>query len=205
MDYLSLFSGAMGGDLGMQHLLGWRCLGYVEIDEYCQKLIRQRQEDGFIDRAPIFGDIREFISEGFAESYQGLVDCITGGFPCQPFSVAGKQLGEQDERNMWPATIDCIRIIRPRFAYLENVPGLLASGYFGTITADLVESGYGIRWRILSAAEVGAPHKRDRLWIMAYNNKIRCYCRRDETRQKTRWKLDISHQKPSIMADPESL
>ena len=91
MNYLSLFSGACGGDLGCQHLLGWNCKGYVEYEEYCQKVIRQRQKDGLLDAAPIFGDIRKFISEGYAESYKGMVDVVSGGWPCQPHSVAGKR------------------------------------------------------------------------------------------------------------------
>jgi DNA (cytosine-5)-methyltransferase 1 len=154
----------------MQHLLGFTCIGYIEIEEYCQKVIRQRQEDGFLDRAPIFGDIRAFNDQGYAEQYKGMADLITGGFPCQPFSVAGKRQGEMDGRNMWPATIDTIRIIRPRYIFLENVPGLLVSGYFGTILGDLAESGYDARWKVLSAAEVGARHLRKRLWILAYAN-----------------------------------
>ncbi len=166
MRELSLFSGAGGGLLGT-YLLGWAPVGYVEFNDYCQRVIRQRIIDGIIPNAPIFGDIRTFISEGYAASYTGLVDVITGGFPCQPFSNAGKQLGADDPRNMWPATINCIRIIRPRYAYLENVPGLVTSGYFGTILGDLAACGYDVKWRILSAAEMGAPHQRDRLWIVA--------------------------------------
>lgn len=168
MRELSLFSGAGGGLLGT-HLLGWTPIGYVEYDDYCQRVIRQRIIDEVLPNAPIFGDVRTFISEGYAASYQGMADVITGGFPCQPFSVAGKQLGADDPRNMWPATVECIRIIRPRYAFLENVPGILSSGYFGTILGDLAESGYDARWRILSAAEVGAPHRRNRLWIVAYS------------------------------------
>jgi len=110
-------------------------------------------------------EVDSICGDGYAERYRGMVDVITAGFPCQPFSIAGKRAGEDDPRNMWPATIECIRVVRPRFALLENVPGLLSSGYFGTILGDLAESGYDARWRILSAAELGAPHKRDRLWI----------------------------------------
>lgn len=167
MNELSLFSGAGGGLLGSL-LLGWRPIGYVEKDEHCQRVIRRRIEEGILANAPIFGDIRSFIDQGFAASYQGMVDVLSGGFPCQPFSVAGTRLGKNDERNLWPATIECLRIIRPPFAFLENVPGLLSSGYFGTILGDLAQSGYDARWRILSAAELGAPHKRDRLWIVAH-------------------------------------
>ena len=163
---LSLFTGAGGGLLGT-HLLGWTPVGYVEFDDYCQRIIAQRIEDGILPRAPIFGDVRTFASEGYAASYTGLVDVITAGFPCQPFSTAGKRAGVDDSRNMWPATLDVVRVVRPRFAFLENVPGLLSSGYFGTILGDLAESGYDARWRILSAAEMGAPHKRNRLWIVA--------------------------------------
>ncbi len=167
MKELSLFTGAGGGVLGTK-LLGWTTIGYVEYEPYCQQIIRQRIEDGILDAAPIFGDIRAFVQDGHAGAYQGMVDVVTAGFPCQPFSVAGKRQGADDERNMWPATLAVIREVRPRYCMLENVPGLVVSGYFGTILGGLAESGYDCRWRILSAAEMGAPHKRDRLWIVAY-------------------------------------
>jgi len=167
MKYLSLFSGVGGGDLAFQHLLeGFRCIGYVENGKYPQDVIRQRIEDGLLDCAPIFGDIREFNRE-YAEGYQNMADLITGGFPCQPFSVAGKQKGEQDERNMWPEFRNTIRIIRPQYAFLENVPGLLASGYMPQIFSDLAEVGYDARWFVLGADDVGANHRRKRLWILA--------------------------------------
>lgn len=174
MRYLSLFTGVGGGDLAFQHLLGWECVGYVEWDQYCQRVIAQRIEDGVFDSAPIFGDVREFVQSGAAAEYRGVADVVTGGFPCQPFSVAGKRKGADDPRNMWPATIAAVRQVRPRYCFFENVPGLLSSGYFGTIVNDLAESGYSVRWRRLSAAEVGAPHKRDRLWIVAHANSGRC-------------------------------
>lgn len=171
MRELSLFTGAGGGLLGTK-LLGWRTIGYVEIDPYCQQIIAQRIKDGILDEAPIFSDIRSFTSDGYAEHYSGLVDVITAGFPCQPFSVAGNHAGPDDPRNMWPATLETIRTVRPRYCLLENVPGLVTSGYFGTILGGLAECGYDCCWRILSAAEVGAPHKRDRLWIVAHAKGI---------------------------------
>jgi DNA (cytosine-5)-methyltransferase 1 len=191
MNELSLFSGCGGGLLG-SHLLGWNQIGYVEIDDYCQRVIAQRIKDGILPNAPIFGDIRTFISEGYAASYTGLVDVLSGGFPCQPFSLAGKRAGADDARNMWPATAECVRLIRPRYCYFENVPGLISSGYFGRIVADLAACGYGVRWRVLSAAEVGAPHKRDRLWIVAYSDG------RDEGRGQ--WPERESHQRDSDVA-----
>src|SRR3990167_11503320 len=111
MNELSLFTGAGGGVLGSK-LLGHRIIGYVEYEPYCQEILKQRIADGILDAAPIFGDIRKFISEGYAESYQGMVDVVTAGFPCQSFSVAGKRLGEKDHRNMWPQTIECVRLVQ---------------------------------------------------------------------------------------------
>ena len=174
MKELSLFSGAGGGVLGTQ-LLGWETIGYVEYNEYCQRVIRQRIEDGCLDNAPIFSDVNAFISEGYADAYKGMVGVISAGFPCQPFSVAGKKAAKDDPRNCWPQTLDIIRRVRPRYCLLENVGGLLSRKhrYFETILKDLAESGYDARWKVISAAEVGAPHKRDRLWIVGYSNSSR--------------------------------
>jgi DNA (cytosine-5)-methyltransferase 1 len=163
---LSLFSGAGGGLLGTK-LLGWRTVGYVEWNEHCQKVIRQRIEDGILDPAPVFCDIRAFIREGFAASYQGLVDVITAGFPCQPFSTSGHQRGGADERNMWPSTIECIRLIRPDSVLLENVPGLLANQYIHRIFGDLAESGYDANWCVLGGSSTDSCCDGKRLWIVA--------------------------------------
>ena len=165
---LSLFSGAGGGLLGTKYFLGWRTVGYVEWNDYCQRVIKARIADGLLDDAPIWDDVKTFDGT----PWRGLVDVITAGFPCQPFSVAGKQQAGDDLRNGWPDTIRIIKEIQPAFCLLENVPGLLAKshGYFGTILKDLAQSGYDARWRVLSAAEVGAPHKRNRVWIVAVRN-----------------------------------
>jgi len=169
---MHLFAGAGGGILG-DLLLGHQCICAVEIDNYCQQVLDQRQKDGTLPWFPIFDDIKEFDGK----PWRGVTDIIAGGFPCQPFSVAGKQQGESDERNMWPDTIRVIREVRPRYCFLENVPNLLTHEYYGTILGDLAESGYNIRWRCLSAAEYGAPHKRTRLWIMAFSKD--CDANRD--------------------------
>jgi DNA (cytosine-5)-methyltransferase 1 len=188
MKELSLFSGAGGGVLGTK-LLGWEAIGYVEYNEYCQQVIAQRIEDGCLDNAPIFSDVNAFISEGYADAYKGMVGVISAGFPCQPFSVAGKKAAKDDPRNCWPQTLDIIRRVRPRYCLLENVGGLLSRKhrYFETILKDLAESGYDAWWKVISAAEVGAPHKRDRLWIVAYPNSTRELqsegCEQDEWRR----------------------
>ncbi len=166
MNELSLFSGAGGGLLGTK-LLGWRHVGYVEYERYCQQVIAQRIKDGFLDEAPIFGDIDHFIESGASKKYAGFVDVVTAGFPCQPFSVAGKKRGQDDERNKWPQTIQCICDVRPRYALLENVPGLLNSGYFQEILGSLAQARYDAKWIVLGADDVGAPHRRKRLWIKA--------------------------------------
>ena len=166
MNELSLFSGAGGGLLGTK-LLGWRHVGYVEYERYCQQVIAQRIKDGILSEAPIFGDVREFVQSGAAKKYKGFVDVVTAGFPCQPFSVAGKRKGKEDERNMWPSTIQIIRDVQPRYALLENVPGLLNSGYFQEILGSLAQARYDAKWIVLGADDVGAPHRRKRLWIKA--------------------------------------
>jgi DNA (cytosine-5)-methyltransferase 1 len=164
---LSLFSGAGGGLLGTK-LLGWTHVGYVEWDDYCQRVLAQRIADGYLDSAPIFGDVREFAQSGAADQYRGIADVVSAGFPCQPFSVAGKQAGADDSRNMWPATAEVIRRVQPRSVLLENVPGLISCGYLGTVLSDLAALGYVGRWGVLGAVDAGAPHKRDRLWIVGH-------------------------------------
>ena len=152
----------------MQHLLGFQCVGYVELEEYCQKLIRQRQEDGLIDRAPIFTDINSFVRDGYAASYTGMVDVITGGFPCQDISCAGKGAGITGERSgLWSVMADTIRIVRPSFAFVENSPMLTVRG-LGTVLGDLAEMGFDARWCVLGAVDAGAPHRRERIWILAH-------------------------------------
>jgi len=169
MKYLSLFSGVGGGDLGMQHLLGFNCVGYVEWENYCVRVLEQRIKDGLLSDAPIFHcDIREWIKD-YAASYTGMVDVITAGFPCQPFSLEGKRRGEDDSRNMWPQTIKTIGIVRPAHVLLENVPGIRA--YLPVVIRDLRRYGYTVqRPRIISSGSTGALHIRKRIWIHSHAN-----------------------------------
>jgi DNA (cytosine-5)-methyltransferase 1 len=166
MNELALFAGAGGGLLASKWLLGWRTICYVENAKYPTKVIKARIRDGLLDDAPIWDDAKTFDGR----PWRGCVDIVTAGFPCIPFTIAGKQKAQADERNLWPDTIRIIREVQPRWCLLENVPGLLARshGYFGTILQELAESGYDAKWRVLSAAELGAPHRRDRVWIVAH-------------------------------------
>ena len=169
MRELSLFTGAGGGLLASK-LLGWRTIGCVEWNPFRQAILAQRMRDGVLDECPIFGDIRSFIGDGYAERYRGVADVVSAGFPCRPFSHSGQRRGADDPRNQWPATAECIRIVRPRFAFLENVPALLTSGYFDTIVGHLADCGYDARWECISAAAIGGPIRRERLWIVAESN-----------------------------------
>jgi DNA (cytosine-5)-methyltransferase 1 len=120
-------------------------------------------EGGQLDAAPIWTDLRSFPWAEFSDR----VDILSGGYPCQPFSAAGKRLGAEDERHLWPAIADGIRILRPRICFFENVEGHISLG-LREVIEELEGLGYRTAWGIFSAAEVGAPHQRKRVFIMAH-------------------------------------
>ena len=171
MNYLSLFSGAGGGDLAFQHLLeGFKCIGYVEIEGYCQQIIAQRIKDGLMHNAPIFTDIRAFIDSGCCELYTGVTDLITGGFPCQDISTAGgpNREGIKGKRSgLWNEMAYIIRKVRPKHVFVENSPALTFRG-IGTVLGDLASMGFNAKWGVFSAGDIGARHERQRIWIFAY-------------------------------------
>ena len=166
MRYISLFSGIGALDLAVRSVLGAETEAYVEIDGFCQKVLRARMKDGYLEKAEIFGDVRKFKWEK--------TDMVVGGFPCQPFSLAGERKGESDDRNMWPDTLRVIRMARPEYVFLENVPGLLSGDgegrqpYVYTILANLAEEGFDAEWEIIGADDAGAPHRRKRWFCFAY-------------------------------------
>ena len=165
LTHLSLFSGYEGFGLGLRLAgLPIQTIGYVEIDEYCQKVLQARIRDGFLDWAPIIRDVRRADFGRLA----GLVDLITAGFPCQPHSAAGLRAGAADERNLWPATVRAIRDVGPHWVLLENVPGILANGYAGTVVGELAALGYDSIGDRVPAAGVGAPHLRWRWFCLAH-------------------------------------
>ena len=158
MRVLSLFTGIGGIDLGLERA-GFTIAYHSEIDPYCQKVLRKHWPD-----VPNLGDVKNIKWEELDH-----VDVIAGGYPCQPFSTAGKRQGEEDPRHLWPYVRDAIRVLRPRYALMENVRGHLTLG-FGSVLADLASLGYSAEWQVLPASAFGAPHRRDRLFFVAYPN-----------------------------------
>ena len=137
---------------------------YVERDAYCQQLLQARMRDGVICDAPVWDDLKTFDGR----PWRGLVDFMWGGIPCQPYSVAGKQQGAADERDLWPDFRRVLCEVRPRFALVENVSGFLAAGGgLARVVGELAASGYDAEWDCIEACSVGAPHPRDRVWIVA--------------------------------------
>ena len=166
---LALFAGAGGGILG-GHLLGWRTVCAVEWDPYAASVLAQRQNDGLLPPFPIWDDVQTFDGK----PWRGVVDVVSGGFPCQDISVAGKGAGISGERSgMWSHMARIIGEVRPLFAFVENSPALLTRG-LGVVLSDLAALGYDCKWTVLGAADVGAPHKRDRFWLVANASGGRC-------------------------------
>jgi len=163
MNELALFAGAGGGILG-GHLLGWRTVCAVEWEPYPCAVLCARQNDGFLPPFPIWDDVRTFDGR----PWRGRVDVVSGGFPCQDISAAGKGAGIDGERSgMWSHMARIIREVGPRFVFVENSPMLTSRG-LGRVLGDLAAMGYDARWGVLGAVDAGAPHKRDRIWIVAY-------------------------------------
>ena len=162
-NHLSFCAGYGGIDLGLRRVLpGCRTVAYVEIEAFAIANLVAKMEAGELDQAPIWTDVKTFP----AEQFHGLVDIISGGYPCQPFSAAGKRLGTDDPRHLWPFLRGAVRAIRPSRVFFENVEGHISLG-LSTVLADLDEDGYEATWGIFSAAEVGASHQRKRVFIMA--------------------------------------
>ncbi len=165
MNELALFAGAGGGILG-GHLLGWTTVCAVERDAYAAQVLAQRQNDGILEAFPIWSDVTTFDGKPWSR----IVNVISGGFPCQDISVAGRGAGIEGERSgMWKEFLRIIRDIRSEFVWVENSPMLTSRG-LGVVLGDLAEAGYDTEWTCLSAAEVGANHVRDRIWILGHSN-----------------------------------
>jgi len=163
MNELALFAGAGGGILG-GHLLGWRTVCAVELDAYAASVLAQRQNDGILEAFPIWSDVRSFDGN----PWRGIVDVVSGGFPCQDISAAGKGAGINGERSgLWHEMSRIIREVRPRYAFVENSPILTSRG-LGVVLGDLAEMGFDAEWGVFAASDLGAPHERERIWILGH-------------------------------------
>jgi len=166
LNELALFAGAGGGILG-GHLLGWRTVCAVEWGEYPASILCARQNDGILPPFPIWDDVQTFDGR----PWRGRVDVVSGGFPCQDISTAGKGAGIDGERSgMWYHMARIIGEVRPRYAFIENSPALAFRG-LDRVLADLAAIGYHARWDVISAEDLGAPHRRDRMWIVAIDGQ----------------------------------
>lgn len=176
MTFGSLFAGIGGMDLGLERA-GMTCKWQVEIDQFCQKVLTKHWP-----HVPKYGDIREVKGDELEP-----VDLIAGGFPCQDISlqgaVWGERMGLRGERSgLWAEYARIIRRVRPRFVLVENVPALLGNG-MGNVLGDLAACGYDAEWDCLPACAFGAPHQRDRAFVVAYHR---------EKRIQRRWSRPIS-------------
>jgi len=165
---LSLCAGAGGIDLGLTIACpGYRTVCYVERESYAAATLVARMEDAALDKAPLWDDITTFDGR----PWRGAVDILTGGYPCQPFSVAGQRKGAEDPRHLWPNFARIIGECQPEWVFLENVANHINLGY-REVRGELEGLGYSVTEGLFTAAEVGAPHKRQRLFILARRNQL---------------------------------
>lgn len=162
LNVLSLFAGIGGLELGLERA-GMSTVGQVEIDPYCQQVLARHWP-----KVARHDDVLSF-PNWWQSEIRPQVDVICGGFPCQPFSLAGHQLGVNDERWLWPAFAAAIRAVRPSYVLLENVSALVRDGRaFGAVLSDLYRLGFDAEWATLRASDYGAPHNRERVYVLAY-------------------------------------
>jgi len=176
-----LFAGAGGGILA-DLLLGHNPIGACEIEQYPRDVLLARQRDGILPSFPIWDDVCTLDGK----PWRGTVDVLAGGFPCQDISSAGKGAGISGKRSgLWTEYARLIGEMRPKFVFAENSPLLRTRG-LGVVLEDLAALGYNARWGIIGAGAIGAPHKRDRMWVLAYPKELQCNDSNDHTRVSAR-------------------
>ena len=164
--HVSLCAGYGGIDLGLNRAIGnLRTIAFSEIEAFACANLVSKMEAGLLDCAPIWTNLKTFPWGEFRDR----VDILSGGYPCQPFSAAGKRLGTEDPRHLWPYIADGIAAMRPSVCFFENVEGHISLG-LPDVIEDLAGMGYRTTWGIFSASEVGAPHQRKRVFIMAHRD-----------------------------------
>lgn len=168
LNELALFAGG-GGSVLAGKLLGWRTRCAVEIDAGARRILLDRQRDGVIERFPIWGDIRTFDGK----QWNGHIDVITGGFPCQDISVCGNGKGiDGDRSGLWVEMARIIGEVRPSYVFVENSPAIVARG-LGRVLGDLARMGFDARWGMFRASGIGACHHRKRFYLVAYTDRTK--------------------------------
>jgi len=208
LNELALFAGAGGGILG-GHLLGWKTVCAVEWEPYPASVLCARQNDGFLPPFPIWDDVQTFDGK----PWRGIVDVVSGGFPCQDISAAGKGVGIDGERSgMWREMARIIHEVGPRFVFVENSPMLTSRG-LGAVLGDLATMGFDAKWGVLGAADVGANHQRDRIWIVArwngdlphaQHNRIRWWEQQQESFEEEKRRIQISNANCIRLDEPKT-
>ena len=184
MNELALFAGAGGGIFGGS-LLGWRTVCAVEINAYRARRLMQRQNEGFLPPFPIWDDVCTFDGS----PWNGIIDVVSGGFPCQDISAAGKGAGiDGDRSGLWREMSRIIGETRPRHVFVENSPMLTIRG-LGTVLSDLASMGFDAKWGVLGAAHAGYDHQRNRIWIVADSAEIRWQRRKQGTISQEGWAI----------------
>ncbi len=167
---ISLCSGVGGIELGLRLACGdaYSTACFVEREAYPAAVLAARMGDGVLAPAPIWSDLRTFD----AAAWRGRVDIVTGGYPCQPFSTAGSRRGDQDERHLWPHVLRVLVESEAGILFIENVRGHVSLG-LREVLEDLAGVGFNAEWDVFSAEEEGAPHLRERLFVLAYSDSRR--------------------------------
>ena len=162
--HLDLFSGLGGFSLGLEATGGFETVAFCDIEKFSRKVLKKHWPN-----VKQYKDIKELTYEQIKEDTLAPIDIITGGYPCQPFSVAGSQRGEKDKRHLWPDMFRIVKECKPTWVIGENVSGHIKLG-LDTVLQDLESEGYSVRAFSISASSIGANHQRERVWIVAHSN-----------------------------------
>ena len=197
MNELALFAGAGGGILGGK-LLGWRTVCAVEWEAYPASVLCARQNDKILPTFPIWDDVQTFDGK----PWRGIIDVVSGGFPCQDISAAGKGAGiDGQQSGMWREMARIICEVRPKFVFVENSPMLTHRG-LGTVLGDLANMGFDAEWGVLGASDIGAKHHRKRIWIVSRQRKVLSYSDNGNKRWEQQQKSNA--EKRSSLADTDN-
>ena len=163
LSHLDLFSGIGGFSLGLESAGLVKTVAFCDYEKFCQKVLKKHWP-----HVPIYGDVKELTHERLKADGINSIDIITGGYPCQPFSVAGRKKGEEDPRHLWPEYFRLVKELRPTWVIGENVSGHIKLG-LDTVLENLESEGYSARAFSISASSIGANHQRERVWILAHS------------------------------------